>query len=312
MTEPVILTKWYENTSYINIESSPDKPLFFYIPGNPGLSEYYREYLTEMHRKAPGLEYVVLNHLGCDPNAITPGTVGDRTYTLEEQVRHKIEFLRQYVSQPRQVFILGHSVGSWIAQRVAAAFLKDPTVQVRFLGLMTPTIKDIAASERGQWLLWISEKLGPTAVTIGTRFLQSLYYTMPLGAYRAVVRSIMPRGVSEHTINTTVSMLQRPAILRQIMVMGYEEMASIGPDLEPSEITGLWSSTLKMWVFFVQHDHWVHNDTRSFLIDNLGHLPNVETEIAVDPSIVHAYCVAFSRPVADHTIDVLQRFKLIP
>lgn len=263
--------------------------LILVLPGNPGLCDYYWEVVAALSRLVDNSEVASVSYLGFDVDRKTPL---ERTIYLDEQVEHCSAFLEYLIKKephrPEKVVILGHSVGAWVAQRVSMKHSK-----VGFVGLLTPTVKSIAISERGALLTRCLRYFGP----------QSLYYTvktlgmLPLSQYivSLVTSLIFPSGeVGSEARNASTKLARNPHVCHQILAMAAEEMQRIGEDIEPEDIKGFWDRC-RIWGCFAENDHWVSPDTREALMEYGKSRSNVRLEVA---SVPHAFCLRHSEAVA--------------
>ncbi|QRW12054.1 alpha/beta hydrolase family protein [Ceratobasidium sp. AG-Ba] len=121
-------------------QSIPDF-VFLFIPGNPGLVEFYTEFLDDIHRDisktGKRLEIFVRGHIGQAPN-LAPAKNALWSVGLEAQVMSVVELydsIQDTYGPTVKVILGGHSVGAWIVTQVmhsrpntaAAAFLLFPT-----------------------------------------------------------------------------------------------------------------------------------------------------------------------------------------
>ncbi|QRV97522.1 alpha/beta hydrolase family protein [Ceratobasidium sp. AG-Ba] len=121
-------------------QSIPDF-VFLFIPGNPGLVEFYTDFLDDIHRDisktGKRLEIFVRGHIGHAPN-LAPAKNALWSVGLEAQVMSVVELydsIQDTYGPTVKVILGGHSVGAWIVTQVmhsrpntaAAAFLLFPT-----------------------------------------------------------------------------------------------------------------------------------------------------------------------------------------
>lgn len=126
---------------WLTSTSTPPRIVLLFIPGNPGLSSYYIDFLHSIYTSLPsssGVEILSVAHRGHAPlppvgtNAVwgdnfTNQTQAARGYgvSLGDQVRHKIAVLdairRQYPEKETKVVLVGHSIGAWIVGEVIKA-----------------------------------------------------------------------------------------------------------------------------------------------------------------------------------------------
>lgn len=285
----------------------PSDPLIYLIPGNPGLCEYYLDFVGELATVLPGHEIVAPSHKGYCLDS-KPGELKYESYSLDDQIRHKIELLDSIVTQKRKVIVLGHSVGAWMAQRVVTHFKNNANVNIEFVGLLTPTVKDIAKSDRGARVTRLGQYVTPGFLAGALRV---LYYVMPNLFWRYLINRLFRKSKNpDYARQVSLKYAQRPTIVYQTLALASEEMVAIGPETEPQDITGFWdSSAYTIWGFFAHDDHWVSPETRQALFDEHGSKPNVHFEIVPDKSIPHAFCINCSRQAADIVAAAISKFE---
>ncbi|VVT50815.1 uncharacterized protein SAPINGB_P002889 [Magnusiomyces paraingens] len=321
---PLVVNNHVVPTTVYHIAGpSPRAPLVYMIPGNPGLSEFYEPFLEELKVLQPAFEYLCPSHIGFD--TLTQSSYGIHggivSHTLDEQIAQKISLLREWIRDanaksgfpvgttppPRQVVLMGHSVGAWMVQRIAVAFASDPSVDIKLVALLTPTVIDIAKSPRGKSLSTVAGYLSDPGYYL-SRVSQLLNWTIPRGALKSALSYIMG-SPPEIALNAALSLVTKPRIVRQAVDMGKEEMTRIGSDIEPTEIAGFWhNKNYKIWMFFVKDDHWIASESQERLIESFKDSPNVQTVVeASEPAIAHAFCVRDSAHVARLLGDQIQQ-----
>lgn len=319
---PLIVNTHVVPTTVYHIPG-PNKhaPLFYMIPGNPGLCEFYETFLEELHKIHPEFEYICPSHIGFDTMTQTSYGIdgGSKIHTLDEQIEHKISLLKELVrdsltnsvtapqeEKKRDVVLMGHSVGSWMVQRIAVAFADSDIINIKLVCLATPTVKDIGLSHRGSKLVSLSKYTTDPAYYV-SRISQFLTWTIPKDYIKSGLRYIMG-SPPEVALNAATSLVTKPRIVRQALEMGKEEMLRIGSEFEPEDIKGFWAGTTKegepscykIWMYFVKEDHWVSETTRKELIDKYGQLPHVSVCVEEGDSIIaHAFCVRDNEHVAN-------------
>lgn len=293
-------------------------PLVYLIPGNPGLSEFYKLYLDALKANTPTLDLELLcpSHRGLDTQIWHSYNLnhGDVTLSLDQQIEHKIALLKNWVangnSKKRDVIILSHSVGAWMAQRVSLAFKNDPSINIRFVGMLTPTIANISKSDRGKSLLWYDQKIGYVGSRVG-RFSEILSWIVPHSIiesllYRIIGKDNQNNTAPKESVHAALELVTKPKIVKQALDMGTEEMYRILSDLEPEDIKGFWENEGKfdkLWLYYVKSDHWVDNDTRAEIMEKYGNgkFDHIDIEVENREYITHSFCVHYSQEVAEVT-----------
>jgi pimeloyl-ACP methyl ester carboxylesterase len=300
-------------TAYHIKGPSPTCPLFILVPGNPGLAQFYSKYLDSLKAKLPKFELFALSLLGFSTTAVERKKYDPnlRVHTLQEQIDHIFELTKSLASnaenEPRDLYISGHSVGAWIAQRVAVRVKDIASVNLKFVGLLTPTLKDIALSERGvKFTLLV--KYFPIDL-LGARLLQALNWLVPVSGLQMVVRFIVGSDVENHAHGVACELATRPQFARQTIGMAIEEMKLIDSATYPPDIGDFWEQhqTYKIWAFFANKDHWIADSTRKELADEFETRGNVEfIHMDATSNISHNFCVTNSELVADYTVNAME------
>lgn len=303
-------------TIYHIFGSSPICPLLVLLPGNPGLAEFYSKYLLALKKKHPEFELVAPSLLGFSSTVIERMAYDPslKVYTLQEQINHNIELIKvltaNHHNKPRDLYLLGHSVGAWIAQRVAVGIEGSDTVNLKFVGLLTPTIKDIAISERGINFVRLCKYL-PVGI-LGGRLLQALNWMMPTSALEALVRYIMGSELEDHAYQVAYSFASRPQFARQVIVMAIEEMKRIDGTQYPEDLGNFWDENqpYRIWGMFAYKDHWIAESTQQEIIETFGNQRNVDFLVLDETcQVPHNFCVRTSEVVASYTSEAIKHVK---
>ncbi|KAF5289724.1 hypothetical protein FQA39_LY03641 [Lamprigera yunnana] len=131
--------RWIEETPY----TSEPEDIILCIPGNPGVTKFYVEFLRKIHEEL-GYTVWILSHAGHElppPDSIRtapPLTDNEKLYGLVGQVNHKIAFIDSYVPQSARIHFIGHSIGAYITLQL----LKTSSLREKFLNTHMDTIKN--------------------------------------------------------------------------------------------------------------------------------------------------------------------------
>ncbi|ODQ63840.1 hypothetical protein NADFUDRAFT_47655 [Nadsonia fulvescens var. elongata DSM 6958] len=256
----------------------------------------------------------------------------------------------------RAIYVFGHSVGAWIAQRVAVRLSQErlpltvkskskskskpkpkPNIDLKFVGLITPTLIDIAKSEKGEKLCWWSSKIeksvpGLSMANIAFTTSKFVSSCVPLSWQKRLITWVMGRDIKNHVVQATIKLLNRPDICHQCLRMAKEEMIRINSEFEPKDIEGFWPSKsgpqtdseteldsspasttgsmngVKIWIWFASNDHWVSPASRANLIERYTFMDNMLMEVGKGAmnmeslaDVEHSFCVRKSEEFADIT-----------
>lgn len=229
-----------------------DKPaqlVILFIPGNPGLVSYYRDFLTALRDSLPldlrdYTEMAALGHL-----RHTPEYKEERGYrpqdqaTLDEQVDAKVSYVEALAKEYKlgeegapKLVILGHSIGSWIGMQVRrktrvssrtvgllllAQVLKRIPQYVFALHMLFPTISHMAQTPNGKRLSPLFSSWALRPVFYSTSALSLL----PTGLASRLVSLLT--GQSGSGAQTTTQLVSSPETVIAALVMARNELAQV-------------------------------------------------------------------------------------
>lgn len=276
-------------------------PLVVVIPGNPGLADYYSEFVDALARRVPAARVVCVLQAGFVPGSTAPLAF----YLLEDQIRHKVEVVEALGAAGRPIHLLGHSVGAYMTQRVAQTLAARPGYTVALVGLLTPTVSNIALLPNGvmltRLLRWVPWLVAPATVGL----LAWLVSLVPLAARRWVVERRLgqpqatPRSASRpptHAVAPTLALVSSYHLAWQALALARQEMAVIG---NLREYNNQWFAGAAafghVYVVLATNDRWVGADSHRRLASR-DSLPHVLVE--QPPGIPHSFCIHQLHPVA--------------
>lgn len=148
-------------------KENENRVIILMIPGNPGNEGFYahfgREVLQNLIKKDEDeqknlknqyLFYTVssLNHVRMPDHLKDDGEHRNHDrISLEEQVNHKLSFVKEHLPRGKQLYILGHSIGSYMMLRIIPEVIKEGFHVEKAVGLF-PTIVHMANSPNGKRL----------------------------------------------------------------------------------------------------------------------------------------------------------------
>lgn len=317
----------------LSAKHSDNSPLLVFIPGNPGLIDYYITYLDIIAERHPEFDILAISHAGYQTSGdyLTDGNTGDQTYyDLDYQVAHKVNILKeQILNGHTDLYFLCHSVGGYITQRVIRRLLKDKEVKdlvnVRFIGLICPTIVDIAKSQSGIYFTRLFSLL--PLVQVCVLLITVLQWILPAAWARSIIRKFIiarPRLTDgklkeswENSLDATFKIYLSKRIIRQTLTLAKEELEVIHRDDEYNDWFFLdlpQSHGTKIWSFFAILDYWVHDNTRDYILSRYHDLENELVHFQVGDldndevkAITHSFCIDQSVEFAEITSNVLSQ-----
>ncbi|KAF8683344.1 Lipid-droplet associated hydrolase [Rhizoctonia solani] len=276
---------------------TPDALLLF-IPGNPGLVEFYTEFLEHLHHTfniaRTHLAILVRGHIGHAPGLPTEN--GSWSVGLDSQVTSAIELYdsaRDFYGPNTKIILAGHSVGSWIVAQVMHA---RPNTASGAL-LLFPTVSNIASTPNGQKLSWLFHHPIPTIVSALSRLIS----LPPFSAVPYMLSYISKfNEYPTDQLNVIKSLITSPHVVYSTLTMAHDEMRTIGS-------LGSASSTVqatcerersRIYACFAAKDEWVGDE-----VSSVRAMLDEQRVLVRDDDVPHAFCISHSIPVAETCVE---------
>ncbi|KAL5606868.1 hypothetical protein BROUX41_003245 [Berkeleyomyces rouxiae] len=277
--------------------------LVYFIPGNPGLIDYYEQFLsflnTILMQIDPSVVYDIYGRSLCgfhDEDHVPFGKDGSEPFLVADQIdalyedlagrRIENSFDEERIGTPYDfVIIVGHSVGSYLTLELFKRHERDPKaaphLNLRAGILLFPTIVHIAQSPKGRQMTRLRCIPGLAENLYLLAWL--LLLLIPWGALAWMLRSWM--GFSPRAAEVTADFLKSRDGVRQALTMGFDEMDVIREDLWDPDFWKMdvddgpaadypkgWDippealghvDPVKFYFLYAKDDHWVNTDIRN-------------------------------------------------
>jgi len=134
-------------------DRSAHVPLVLVIPGSPGVGCFYKPFATKLYELGGGnLEVVVLSHAGHSPGHYKDLSLSQESragielastdwYTLQDQIAHKLAYIRLKVHPDTPLILVGHSIGCCVILHMLKQL---PDARVLKIFFLFPTIEKMA------------------------------------------------------------------------------------------------------------------------------------------------------------------------
>ncbi|XP_019620231.1 PREDICTED: lipid droplet-associated hydrolase-like [Branchiostoma belcheri] len=131
------------------------KMLYLIIPGNPGVVGYYDKFMRELYRAHGGhIPVWGVAHAGhvILPDDVRKGNsdASKGTFSLQDQINHKISFIKNHVPADTQLILIGHSIGCYIILEILR---RCPEVNVLKGIQLLPTVEHMKETPNGSRML---------------------------------------------------------------------------------------------------------------------------------------------------------------
>jgi pimeloyl-ACP methyl ester carboxylesterase len=240
-----------------------DATRIIFIPGNPGVLGFYRKFLTSLATSTETkytYRVYAMSYPGHDVNGLSDDVKGSKDrLSLEEQIEHKITFIRDHVPEGGKLILIGHSLGCYmIMQMLRRNSLAN--IQLVKIGLICPVIACMAESPTGQWF-------GPFCTNhplLGRALIQSASW-LPRFFLRRVVSKKFEDifGASDYMediVSTAINFVKEPPCVMNAIHIGIDALDVIKEmdvDTQMECIRILPKSTQSY--LFIQLEHNMHS-----------------------------------------------------
>lgn len=265
---------------------SPSTILLF-IPGNPGVIDFYHPFLTAIHKQDRSGTLAILSHshIGHDPAVedIASASRASSNHALPLQVQNSLRIfdaLSIFFGVDTRTVIAGHSVGSWVALQVLK--LRSATVSGVFF--LFPTITNIACTPNGRLLSRLFQPPFPRIVSQVARALR----IMPL----TILCWLFPQYPIPQ-VRVLQSFLLSPSSIFAAMTMAHDEMLSI----RELDVATLDTFQRQIWFYFAENDDWVDKGRESILQVFMPE-PGTVKVVHGHRDIPHAFCINHGEELA--------------
>ncbi|KAG1749818.1 uncharacterized protein EDB91DRAFT_1109833 [Suillus paluster] len=265
---------------------SPSTILLF-IPGNPGIIDFYHPFLTAIHNKDQSGTLAILSHshIGHDPAVkdSAPARSTSFSHALPFQIQNSLrvfDALRTFFGANTRIVVAGHSVGSWVALQV----LKLRSAAVSGVFFLFPTLTNIAYTPNGRLL---SRLFRPPFPRITSQIARVLCL-VPL--------TILCRLFPQYSIpqaQVLRSFLLSPSSIFAAMTMAHDEMLNIR-ELDAATLD---KHRHQIWFYFAEKDDWVDQGRETILQVFRADSSTVKV-VHGHRDIPHAFCINHSEELA--------------
>ena len=219
--------------------------LLLVVPGSPGMGHFYIPFATKLFELGQGrYDVAVVSHAGHSPGHIRPSQVdpsrpkdvqsnrsiasnteedshgGRDWYSLEDQIAHKLDYIRKHASNKDSLFLVGHSIGSWMILHMLQKL--EPS-RVKKIALLFPTIEKMGITPNGQ-------KLAPLFSTLRRPFTALVWFmsSIPNFFRRFVLNRYFHTTPSEHVEHMSEATMNiNSSSMYNILRMAYQEMDEV-------------------------------------------------------------------------------------
>lgn len=284
-------------TELLEIRSKEPSLHVLLIPGNPGISAFYKEYIEALYENLGGQASVTaIGHISHSQKDYEHG----RLFSLYEQIDHKVDFIEQELQHSEQPIVLvGHSIGAYIGLEVFKRFQN----KINFFVGLYPFLKMNKSSVTQSAIGYIARSsLLSKLVSLSASFIGSLRPSIRSG----IVRRFLGPSWSVTAVDAVCCHLLRYNTVCNVLFMAMTEFEKL---TEEPDWTFIKAKEDKIAFLFGVDDHW---GPLSHLEEISKHAPRVTLSVETEGH-THGYCCteAGSVWVADYIANLIKNQMLL-
>ncbi|GBE77816.1 hypothetical protein SCP_0106980 [Sparassis crispa] len=267
------------------------RTVLVFIPGNPGLVDFYTPFLTAIHDASEGKIPILAHaHIGH-----TPGFTilhDPPKFGLTAQVVSAIEAVdavERTFGETTQVVVAGHSIGSWIALQV----LKARPDTVSSVLLLFPTIAHIANTPNGRVLSPLFRPPLPYIISC----ISILLWLMPLR-----ILWLLNKDWPLARVRVLRALTHSPSSIYSCLTMAHDEIQLVRELDAPL----MQEFRHRLHLFFAEQDGWVGPDQRELILRTFDADPGSVKVVHGRRDIPHAFCINHGAEVAAQCFEWLK------
>lgn len=262
--------------------------IFLIIPGNPGIAEYYDEFMKVLYQNSKDTIPVwTISHAGhvSIPKSADNLAIEKASYSvcsLEGQIKHKLTFIKDNIPTNVKLVLIGHSIGCYMILKL----LDDLDQQVLRCFMLFPTIERMAESPKGQ----VATPLLKYLRWLGALIVQGLSYLSPHMQFRLILWYFRGKTVPDCIYNASMSLFDSFCV-SNVMYMANMEMQRVkklDEDLIKRHLS-------KISFYYGSDDHWC---PKSYYYEFKEKFPHADTRFCTDDHD-HAFVLEGSKQMAD-------------
>ncbi|KAI4370154.1 hypothetical protein MLD38_018530 [Melastoma candidum] len=231
-------------TELLEVRSDDPQLHVLFIPGNPGVVMYYKDFVESLYEHMEGrISITAIGHLSHSKE----DWENRRLFSLQEQIDHKIDFIREEMQDIKvPLLLIGHSIGSYICVEMFKRLLQEvryciglyPFLTLNLESTTQYLIKNISRS------LIVSVALSGIVASLGL---------LPVQTARFVVTKSIGKSWSRAAVEATCTHLLKYHTMRNVLFMAMTEFQKLK---EEPDWTFLRANAGKLAFLFGVDDHW--------------------------------------------------------
>ncbi|XP_074370684.1 uncharacterized protein LOC141711884 [Apium graveolens] len=215
-----------------------------FVPGNPGVISFYTDFLESLYDLLGGTASITaigqISHM-------KKNLEGGRLFSLEEQIDHKVNFIKQELDNIEvPIVLVAHSIGCYISVELLRRFSPKviyciklyPFLAINKISFQQAVIRKTAASP------FLCATLSSIVALLGL---------LPASLTRFLVRNSVGKSWSSTAVDALCDNLLQYHVMQNVFFMARREFIKL---LEPPDWAFLREKQSQIAFLFGDDDHW--------------------------------------------------------
>ncbi|XP_042376703.1 lipid droplet-associated hydrolase-like isoform X1 [Zingiber officinale] len=209
------------STESLEIHSEESLLHIIVIPGNPGIASYYKDFVEAVYQLLEGQASITaIGHVSHSAKDWEHG----RKFSLEEQIAHKVDFIKQeFQNNEVPIILVGHSIGSYICLEV---FKRLPQ-QVKYVIGLYPFLTLNKNSFKQSIIGLIARS---SVISAAISYFASLLRSLPISVQDNMVRQFLGKTWSATAVAVTCSHLLQYHTMRNMLFLAMTEFEKLSEE----------------------------------------------------------------------------------
>ncbi|KAM7271978.1 hypothetical protein ACFE04_031192 [Oxalis oulophora] len=230
-------------TELLEIQAENPTLHVVFIPGNPGVISYYKEFVESLYELLGGTATVTgIGHISHTKKNWERG----KLFSFQEQIDHKINFIKQELQDHEvPIVLIGHSIGAHMSLEILRKFHEKV---IYFIGLYP----FLAINREAKYQTFIKKIADSTILSAGVSFVAASVGLLPSCISRRILKKLM-NPCSDTAAEITSTQLFQYHTIRNVLFMARGELIQLE---ETPDWTFIKENESKIGFLFGIDDHW--------------------------------------------------------
>ena len=223
-------------------------------------------------------------------------------FTLEEQIEHKLAFIREHVEPSKKIIIVAHSIGSYVTLKMMERLRDDESKRIKQVIFLFPVFERTMETQSGRKWVPITQLLENSVVRT-TKLIERLPPNVKTQLVQLIATKRKFSKSSEKSLSSGIASLVTPNGLRNMSQIA-RDLSKIGKIENLETVIKKFSD--KLTFYYGASDLWT---PLSFYQEMRTRFPDIDIRLDVE-GIAHAFVLSHSSIMAPVVYEII-RNKMI-